>query len=298
MMDMEWERVSWRRYAAHFSLCVLTVYIPNLITEAPFPTAMIWGCAPYIGLIVSLATQFRPPGVPASQMYCSITAVMLLYLDKAATALGKAAEPSFDNTGIQQHAVHFALAFFVLSELEYRRQYSVAKGMEHFRNYPLDLLLADIDLTFNVSRHPSVYCYATSYTETGEFKRGPWLGSLFMVLDFYSFSLIGGCFNYGIMLMVNQGHTTDLHFIFAIFNSNVFFNTKNLWVLLLGHGVLSRFVRQANFITVWGFLRASAQALDWWNGNDTASLDSRYPSSQSLETDYSLLLPGKTEEKV
>ena len=146
-MDMEWERVSWRRYAAHFSLCVLTVYISNLITETPFPTAMIWGGAPYIGLIVSLATQFGPPGVPASQMYCSITAVMLLYLDKAATALGKAAEPSFDNTGIQQHAVHFALAFFVLSELEYRRQYIVAKGMEHFRNYPLDLLLADIDLT-------------------------------------------------------------------------------------------------------------------------------------------------------
>ena len=98
--------------------------------------------------------------------------------------------------------------------------------------------------------------------------------------------------------MVNQGHTTDLHFMFAIFNSNVFFNTKDLWVLLLGHGVLSRFVRQANFITVWGFLRASAQALDWWNGNDTASLDSRYQSSQGLKTDYRLLLPGKTEEKV
>jgi hypothetical protein len=86
--------------------------------------------------------------------------------------------------------------------------------------------------------------------------------------------------------------------MFAIFNSNVFFNTKNLWVLLLGYGVLSRFVRQANFITVWGFLRASAQALDWWNGNNTASLDSRYPSSQDLETGHRLLLPSKTGEKV
>ncbi|RYN51484.1 hypothetical protein AA0118_g10524 [Alternaria tenuissima] len=301
MMDMEWERVSWRRYAAHFSLCVLTVYISNLITETPFPTAMIWGSAPYIGLIISLATQFGPPGVPASQMYYSITAGMLLYLNRAATTLGKTAEPSFDNTGLQHHAVHFAAAFFVLAELEYRRQYIMTKGMEHFRNYPLDFLLADIDHTFDVSRHPSVYWYATFYDDTGEskrFKGGPYLHTFFTVLDFYSFSLIGGCFNYGIMLMVNQGHTTDLHFMFAIFNSNVFFNTKNLWILLLGHGVLSRFVRQANFITVWGFLRASAQALDWWNGNDTASLDSRYQSSQGLKNDYRLLLPGKTEEKV
>ena len=175
-MDMEWERVSWRRYAAHFSLCVLTVYISNLITETPFPTAMIWGSAPYIGLIVSLATQFGPPGVPASQMYCSITAVMLLYLDKAATALGKAAEPSFDNTGIQQHAVHFALAFFVLSELEYRRQYIVAKGMEHFRNYPLDLLLADIDLTL-MSLAIQVYTgmrhFMTTRVNPNDSKEGP-----------------------------------------------------------------------------------------------------------------------------
>ncbi|KAB2109918.1 hypothetical protein AG0111_0g1517 [Alternaria gaisen] len=155
MMDMEWELVSRRRYAAHFSLCVLTVYISNLIAQTPFPTAMIWGGAPYIGLIVSLATQFGPPGVPASQMYCTITAVMLLYLNKAATALGKAAEPTFDNTGLQHHAVHFAIAFFVLSELEYRRQYIMTKGMEHFRSYPLEFLLADIDHTFDVSRHPS-----------------------------------------------------------------------------------------------------------------------------------------------
>ena len=296
-MDMEWERVSWRRYAAHLSLCVLTVYISNLITKTPFPTAMIWGSAPYIGLIVSLATQFGPPGVPAPQMYCSITAVMLLYLNRAATALGKTAEPSFDNTGLQYHAVHFAAAFFVLSELEYRRQYITTKGMEYFRNNPWDFLLADIDYTFNVSRHPSVYWYATSYNETGGFERGPCLRSLFTVMDFITFSLIGGCFNYGIMLMVNQGHTTDMHFMFGTVNSNVLFNTKNLWVFLLGHGLLSRFVRQANFITVWGFLRASAQALDWWNGNDTASLDSRYPSSQGLETGHSLQLPGNTEEK-
>lgn len=47
-------------------VCVLTVYISNLIAQTPFPTAMIWGGAPYIGLIVSLATQFGPPGVHAS----------------------------------------------------------------------------------------------------------------------------------------------------------------------------------------------------------------------------------------
>lgn len=226
---------------------------------------------------------------------------MLLYLNRAVTALGKTAEPTFGNTGLQHHAVHFAAAFFVLSELDYRRQYIMTKGMEHFRNYPLDLLLADIDHTFDVSRHPSVYWYATFYEDTGEFKRfkrGPYLRTFFTVLDFYSFSLIGGCFNYGIMLMVNQDHTTDLHFMFAIFNPNVFFNTKNLWVLLLGHGVLFRFVRQANFVTGLGFLRASAQALDWWNGNDTASLDSRYPLSQDLETGHRLLLPSKTGEKV
>ena len=66
----------------------------------------------------------------------------------------------------------------------------MTKGMEHFRNYPLEFLLADIDHTFDVSRHPSVYWYATFYDETGEFKRfkgGPYLRAFFTVLDFIHF---------------------------------------------------------------------------------------------------------------
>jgi hypothetical protein len=130
MADSRWKRVSARRYAVQVSLCILTVYVSSYMAQLACPTAMIWIIAPYFSLVISFATHFGPPGVPASRTYCFITTVVLLYLDKAATAIGDTAEPSFNQSAFQHRAVHFALAFFVLSELEYHRQYFAAKGLD------------------------------------------------------------------------------------------------------------------------------------------------------------------------
>lgn len=152
---------------------------------------------------------------------------MLSYLDTAATAIGKTAEPSFDNAGLQHYAVHFALAFFVLSELEYHRQYFAAKGikLDDFRNSLWLSLMPDADHTFNVSRKQLGYWYTHEQPDKLASTRSVLLRAC--VPDSVPFALVGGCFNYVIMCMVNQSRTRDREFMFAIANVNVFFNTTN-----------------------------------------------------------------------
>jgi hypothetical protein len=268
----------------------LAVYVSSLMAKTPFPTAMIWGGAPYLGLLLSFATRFGPPGIPASQLYCSITTVILLYLGKAATAIGKTAEPSFGDSGRQHHAVHFALAFFVLSELAYHRQYFAYRGIENFLTSSWGSLISDADPTFNVSRTAMAYWYNQRLDQRteGEIEGKPFPTLYFLcrvlLPDSVPFALVTGCFNYGIMRMVNQNRARDCEVVCPIAHVNVFFNTKNVFITLLNLWFLSRVVRQAGYIVIWIFLRTSAKALDWWNNNVTSLSYNRHQSSQDLET--------------
>ncbi|KAI4942787.1 hypothetical protein J4E91_009706 [Alternaria rosae] len=101
------------------------------MAQTSSPTAMISGSAPYIGLVVAFGTRLGPADTTASQTHCVVTTVIFLYLGKAATVIGKAAEPNFEATGLQHRAVHFALAFFVLSELEHHRKYYATKSSKN-----------------------------------------------------------------------------------------------------------------------------------------------------------------------
>ena len=270
MADSRWKCVSCRRYVLQVSLCMFAVYLSSLIARTSSPTPMIWGSAPYIGLVVAFVTRFGPADTTASQTYCVITIVVLLYLDKAATSIGKTAEPNFGETGLQHRAVHFALAFFVLSELEYHRQYYSTKSFKKSDKSSWRSWVADADRTFNVSRHQSVYWHLGSVNEANNKEYEESFASTVyyilrvLLLDSLPFHLVGGCFNYAINSTVNPTPANGRLAIQMIGNFNVFFNTKTIWGVYLNLWVLFRVVRQANFITVWGIFRVSSGALNWW----------------------------------
>jgi hypothetical protein len=211
---------------------------------------------------------------------------MLLYLDKAATAIGNVAEPSFERSGFQHSAVHFALAFFVLSELEYHRQYFAAKGLDKINTSSWRSFIADADPTFDVSRQPRGYWYVLPLIERSKHKPEGTLAAIgycilyVYILDGIPFQLVSGCFNYAIKRMVNPSHTNDREIILLIGNANVFFSTRNPWVFFLNIWVLSRVVRQANFIIVWGIFRASSSVIKWWKGKDMSSCHGDYEKLQ------------------
>ena len=121
IIDKEWSRISRRRYAAHCALSLLAVGISNPTVQTAYPIAMTWGCAPYCAFAVWLLTQLGAPGIPASQSYCMATTIILLHLHHAATAMGTTTPLPFEFSTTQHSAVHLALSFFVLSELEYHR---------------------------------------------------------------------------------------------------------------------------------------------------------------------------------
>ena len=286
MADRRWKCVSASRYAVQVSLCMFAVYLSSLITQTSTPTVMIWGSAPYIGLIVAFGTRFGPADMTASQTYCVITTVILLYLDKAATAIGKTAEPNFEATGLQHRAVHFALAFFVLSELEYHRQYYATRAWEYSDTSSWRSWIADADRTFNISRHQSVYWHLGSVDERNnrELKES-FASTVYYILrvllfDSLPFHLVGGCFNYAINSTVNPTPANGRLVMQMIGNFNVFFNTKTIWGVYLNLWVLSRVVRQANFITVWGIFRVSSSGLDWWKNKRVTACQEQYEKLQ------------------
>jgi len=286
MADRRWKCVSASRYAVQVSLCMCAVYLSSLMAQTSTPTAMIWGSAPYIGLVVAFGTRFGPADMTASQTYCVITTVILLFLDKAATAIGKTAEPNFAATRLQHRAVHFALAFFVLSELEYHRQYYATRSFKNSDTSSWRSWVADSDRSFNVSRHQSVCWHLGSVDERNNQELEESFASTVyyilrvLFLDSLPFHLVGGCFNCAINSTVNPTPANGRLAMQMIGNFNVFFNTKTIWGVYLNLWVLSRVVRQANFITVWGIFRISSGALDWWNRKRVNVSHEQYEKSQ------------------
>jgi len=283
MADRRWKCVPASRYAVQVSLCMFTVYLSSLITQTSTPTVMIWGSAPYIGLVVAFGTR---PGMTASQTYCVITTVILLYLDKAAAAIGETAEPNFEASGLQHCAVHFALAFFVISELEYHRQYYGTRSFQKSDKSSWRSWVADADRTFNVSRHQSVYWHLGSVDERNNQKlEESFASTVYYILrvllfDSLPFHLVGGCFNYAINSTVNPTPANGRLAMQMIGNFDVFFNTKTIWGVYLNLWVLSRVVRQANFIAVWGIFRVSSGALDWWKSKRVTACQEHYEKLQ------------------
>ena len=104
-----------------------------------------------------------------------------------------------------------------------------------------------------------------------------------ILLDSVPFHLISGCFHYVIQSMVNQTPVNGHKALFMIGNVNVFFNATNIWVVFFNVFLLSRVVRQANFITIWGIFRVSSGALDWWNRKRVNVSHEHYEKSQGGE---------------
>jgi len=79
--------------------------------------------------------------------------------------------------------------------------------------------------------------------------------------------------------MVNQTPVNGHKALFMIGNVNVFFNATNIWVVFFNVFLLSRVVRQANFITVWGIFRVSSGAVDWWNSKRVTAYHEHHEKS-------------------
>jgi hypothetical protein len=278
--DAVMARISFRRYTAHILLSLLTVYIFDFFAQmTPHPNILIWGHAPSIGMLIQLATQLADalgqPGVLASKPYCIVTTLLLLYLHEGATAIGRFTTEQDSNFSRTHHnVIHLALAFLVLSELEFYRQYIFFRGFADFSTSLQRFLWANIDPSFKVSRNPFGYIliFPSSMVdiETNDLFATVFNKShgiyLFAAMLFY---VVSGYLNSLIKLVVNP--SLDAENISVLMSSvNILYNATNTGTAFLGLQML-RVVRQTNFVAIWGVIRDYECALEWWYGRIKSS---------------------------
>ncbi|KAF1834222.1 hypothetical protein BDW02DRAFT_598347 [Decorospora gaudefroyi] len=232
--------ISVRHYTALLLLSLLTVQLSDFFARSPHFAILVLGCAPPCGFIIWITTQFGPPGIPTSPPYCIATAYVLLYLYEGATAIEKYATSLGSNFSRTQHSVvHFGLAFFVLSELEFYRQYIAFRGIQDWRTALRELPWANYDRTFAVTRDPLGYILSVPRDANTKDAGSAliWLRSnhfrIFMLttLLFYP---IGGCFNYPLKRIVNPSLDAEgERFVDLLSNANILYNETVVFSVFL-----------------------------------------------------------------
>jgi hypothetical protein len=170
------------------------------------------------------------------------------YLHQATTAIGERLLDSSSGFSRTQHvAVHFCLAFFVISEFEFYRAYINFRNFEQGLDPIKYFLVANVepDHVFPISRDPWDFGYMTR-TERPNFEifsrpinlhMGQWL----------LFWTIGGLANFLLKRMVDPSSNDGKDLLWAMTSTNILFTTENAWMVFLNLPLL-RVVRQANHV--------------------------------------------------
>jgi len=260
-------QIPLRRFATQVFFSVLAILIPNLLQR--------WDVLPLSGLIAlvcgssaDLALTFRNPlAKPRSPQYCIPLSMCLGCLHQATTALGKRLLDSSAGFSYTQHvAVHFCLAFFIISEFEFYRAYTNFKNIETGLQAIKYFVVANFepDHVFPVSRDPWGFGYMTR-TEGPDFEISKKSNALH-IGKWLLFWVIGGLANFLLKRMVDPSPSDGKDLLWAMTGTNVFFTLENAWTLFL-HLPLLRVVRQANHVGFW----AAVGVVEWWKASPSAS---------------------------
>jgi hypothetical protein len=156
-------RISWRRYTVQVLLTLLAVYVSNFLVFTLHPTLCLWARTPALAMTMWFASQvadtFSLAKNPPSLHYCMATTTILLYLREAVKVIGRLTlEQNLNFSRTQHNTIHFALAFLVLSELQFYRQYIHYRGLKDYRTALIwGPLLANVHPSFKVNRDPFSY---------------------------------------------------------------------------------------------------------------------------------------------
>ncbi|KAF1915276.1 hypothetical protein BDU57DRAFT_268413 [Ampelomyces quisqualis] len=157
----DWRYISYRRFAAHILLSWLAVCILHLMWQFAIHWMLAWGFAWIGGTLVCYAFDvLNISSHPPPHMYCIYTCILLASLRPLTSFINEwctnHVEPGFTQT--QYLAVNFALAFLVLTELEYYRSYIIfTKSFGQTFSFPRLAFLANVNRTFRLSRDPWAY---------------------------------------------------------------------------------------------------------------------------------------------
>ncbi|KAF2128323.1 hypothetical protein P153DRAFT_317997, partial [Dothidotthia symphoricarpi CBS 119687] len=157
-------RIPPRRFATQVFFSVLATLIPSLLQK--WNILLLSGLVALVcGASTDLAlTYLNPLAKPRSPPYCISLSMCLGHLHQATTALGQRLLDSSSGFSQTQHAaVHFCLAFFVISEFEFYRAYTDFKNFESYLDVVKYFLLANVEpnRVFPISRDPWGFGYMT-----------------------------------------------------------------------------------------------------------------------------------------
>lgn len=251
-------RIPLRRFAAQVFFSVLATVIPNLLQR--------WSILPISGLVAlvcgassDLALTYRNPLVkPRSPRYCISLSISLGYLHQATTAIGErlVLDPSPGFSQTQHVAVHFCLAFIVISEFEFYRAYIDFKNFEPGGLDAIKYFLVanvELDHVFPVSRDPWRFGYVARNegSDYGLFSKSNGL----YVGQWLLFWMTGGLANFLLKRMVDPSLNDGKDLLWALASTHVFFTSEKAWTPFL-HLLLLRVVRQANHVGFWAVVGA------------------------------------------
>ncbi|KAH8688919.1 hypothetical protein GQ44DRAFT_556368, partial [Phaeosphaeriaceae sp. PMI808] len=157
-------RIPLRRFATQVFFSMLANLIPNLLQK--------WNVLPISGLVAlvcvaytDFALTFRNPlAKPRSPQYLIPLSMCLGYLHQVTTVIGQQLLDSRSGFSQTQHvAVHFCLAFFIISEFEFYRAYINFRNFEPGFKAIKYFLLANVEpnYVFPISRDPGGFGYIT-----------------------------------------------------------------------------------------------------------------------------------------
>lgn len=210
--------------SAHHALLVSGLSLPHHLRKA---------LQPILILVIFVASLVPETGlISASPQYCTTASVLLLSQHRLKKLIGRhVIEHASGFTATQHNIIHFALSFFVISELEFYRQYVAFKGFDNWSTASKGFLRTNIDPEFHTPRDPWFYMsglrswrrYLDGDTEPRDFF--PILFSKSMTDEnalCMLFPVIGGCLNYPIKRIVNPNPDGESFFTLAV-TCNVFF---------------------------------------------------------------------------
>jgi hypothetical protein len=226
-------------------------------------------------LVIFVARLVADTGlISASGQYCTTASVLLLSQHRLTKHIGRhVIEHASGFTAIQHNAIHFALSFFVISELKFYRQYIAFKWFDNWLTAAKWFLQANVDPEFHTSR--DLWSYMSDLPRSwrryldGDTEPRGFFSILFskpMIVDtllHVLFHVIGGYLNYPIKRIVNPDPDGGSFLILAT-NCNIFFEMSldSPWTVFLGLGLL-RVVRQANYLAFWVIVRVLERAIGW-----------------------------------
>jgi hypothetical protein len=198
---------------------------------------------------------------PLDVFYCLFLSLVLSFLHQLTTLLGQHLLDMNGFTGTQHVAVHFSVAFWVLTEFEFYRTYIDFRDFETTRDAIKSAWKANIDTNLPVTRDP----YGIEYIKTVTRDRIRYREVALWTAQYYLFMFSCGLLNLGIKCVVDPKWTATWEEVGkAMVSGNAWYTSERAWVQLgLNLPVLMRVVRQANHVV-------GLAAWDLWVGRKGA----------------------------